>query len=89
MGRDVGVALLKTIVFAKVVEVITTEDDSAVHLGGDDDALEDGASDRDVAGEGALLINVLALDGSAWGLEAEADVAVVADGRLALQKGTI
>ena len=84
--RDVGVALLKAIVFAEVVEVVAANDDGAGHLGGDDDALEHRATDRHIASEGALLVDVLALNGSARGLEAKADVAVVADSRLALGK---
>ena len=40
--------------------------------------LEDSASDGNVRGEGALLVNVLLLDGSLRGLEAEADLLVEA-----------
>ena len=84
VGRDVGVALLETVVFAEIVEVVAADDDSAGHLGGGHDALEDGTTDGNVAGEGALLVDVLALNGSAGGLEAETNVLVVADSGLAL-----
>ena len=40
--------------------------------------LEDSASDGNVRGEGALLVNVLLLDGSLRGLEAEADLLIEA-----------
>ena len=42
-----------------------------VHLGGDDSAGKDTATDRDEAGEGALLVNVGALDGGLGRAEAQ------------------
>ena len=68
---NVLVTLLETTVLADVVEVIPADDDGVLHLGGDDDALEDTAADGDVAGEGALLVNVVALDGGGGGLDAK------------------
>ncbi len=55
------VALLVAAVLGDVAEVVAAEDNGAVHLGGDDDALEDAAADADIAGEGALLVDVGAL----------------------------
>jgi len=59
-GGDVGgkvlVALLVTGVLGDEVEVFAADDDRPVHLGRHDGAGEDTAADRDLAGEGALLV---------------------------------
>ena len=59
------------------MKVISSDNHGVLHLGGDDDTLEDTATDRDVAGERALLVDVVALNGSLWGLETKADALVV------------
>lgn len=56
MGGEVLVALLVTVVLGDEVEVLATDDDGAVHLGGDDGTGQDTAADGDLAGEGALLV---------------------------------
>jgi hypothetical protein len=78
------VSLLESVVFLDVMEVISSDDDGSGHLGGNDNTLNDLASDGDVAGEGALLVDVLALNGGGGGLEAQTDVLVVSNtlGRL-------
>ena len=38
------------------MEVVAADDDGAGHLGGDDTAGEDAATDRDLTSEGALLV---------------------------------
>lgn len=59
-GRDVSskvlVPLLVTVVLGDVVEVFTADDDGTVHLGRDDTAGQDTATDGDKTGEGALLV---------------------------------
>lgn len=52
-------------------KVITTDNYSAAHLGGDDNTLENAATDGDIACEGALLVDVGALqksdkEGEGW-----------------------
>lgn len=79
VSSEVSVSLLVSVIFGNVMEVVTSDDNGAVHFGGDDDALEDLTPDGDVAGEGAFLINVGALDGFLRGLEVESDVLVVPD----------
>lgn len=63
-GRDVGgevlVALLVTGVLGDEVEILPADDEGAVHLGGDDSAGQDTATDGDEAGEGALLVCIVA-----------------------------
>ena len=56
MGGKVLVAFLVTVVLGDEVEVFAADDDGSVHLGRDDGAGEDTATDRDLTGEGALLV---------------------------------
>ena len=76
---EVLVALHVTLVLLDVVEVVATDDDGLVGLGGVDDATHEAAADGDVAGEGALLVDVLAVDGGLGGLEAKTDGLPVAE----------
>jgi hypothetical protein len=56
VSSQVLVALLVTVVLGDVVEVFTADDDGAVHLGGNNTAGQDTATDGDETGEGALLV---------------------------------
>jgi len=76
VGGKVLVALLVTRVLGDEVEVFTADDERAVHLGRDDGAGEDTATDRDQTSEGALLVDVVALNGGLGRPEAQADVLV-------------
>lgn len=49
-------SLLVTGVLGDKVEVLSSDDDGSVHLGGNDGAGQDTATDGDEAGEGALLV---------------------------------
>ena len=71
---DVSVPLLVPVVFGDVVEVITSDHDGPLHLGGDADALEDLAPDGHIAGEGTFLVDVFALNGFLGGLEAQSNI---------------
>lgn len=85
-------ALLVTVVLGDEVEVLATDDDGALHLGGDDLTSEDATTDGDITGEGALLVDVLALNGLLGGLEAKTDLlvpAVVLDRLLAGNLGVL
>lgn len=59
-GRNVGgevlVSLLITGVLGDEVQVLSSDNESSVHLGGDDSAGQDTATDRNEASEGALLV---------------------------------
>ena len=48
------------LVLGDPVEVVPADDERARHLGRHHDALENAPADRDVAGEGALLVHVRA-----------------------------
>lgn len=78
MHRQVLVSLLESVVLLHVVQVVAADHDGALHLLLDHDALQDTASDRDHAGERALLVDVVALDRILRRLEAETDLPVEA-----------
>jgi hypothetical protein len=56
VGGEVLVALLVTRVLGDEVEVLSSDDESSVHLGGNDGASQDTATDGNETGEGALLV---------------------------------
>ena len=68
-----------SIVFGDIVKVVSSDNDGSLHFGGDADAFQDSASDGDVAGEGAFLIDVGGFDGLFGSSEAESDVLEVSD----------
>ena len=69
--------LLVPVVLGYVVQVVAAHHHCPLHLGRNDNALEDPPADGDFAGEGALLVDVGALYGLLWGLEVESHVLVV------------
>lgn len=72
------VALLITGILGHVVEVVTADDDGTGHLGGLHNTAEHTATDGNVAGEGALLVNIVANDRLLGSLDAKADVLPIA-----------
>lgn len=56
VGSEVLVSLLVTGVLGDEVKVLAADDDGTVHLGGNDGAGQDTATDGDETGEGALLV---------------------------------
>jgi len=74
VGMDILVPLLETTVLLDVVKVVPADDNSALHLGGGNKSLQDLTTDGDVASEGALLVNVVSLDGSIRGLDSQTNV---------------
>eukprot|EP00170_Pyropia_yezoensis_P000451 contig_2387_g452 len=78
MGRDVAVALLKTLVLLDPVQVLAADDHRAAHLGGHHHPAKQPAADGDITGEGTLLVNVVAVNGLSRGLDAQANVLVPA-----------
>lgn len=71
MCRDVGVALLVTLIFLDVVEVVAPDDNGAVHLGRFDLAAENPAANRYIASKGALVVDIVTLDCFLGGTESE------------------
>lgn len=56
VGGKVLVSLLVSGVLGDVVEVLSSDDEGSVHLGGNNGAGQDTATDGDETGEGALLV---------------------------------
>ena len=81
MDWDIPVPFLVSVIFGNIMKIISSDDNGPLHFGGDDNTLENFASDGDIAGEGALFVDVLGLDGFLGGSEAESNVFVVSDAR--------
>jgi len=63
VDTHVAVTLLETTVFPHKVQVVATNDNSALHLGLADHAGQDASTDPHITGPGALLVDVGAIDG--------------------------
>ena len=74
MSVDVLVALLKPTVLRNVMEVVSTYDNRALHLCRGNKTLQNLTTDRYIAGERALLIDVVPLDGSIRCLNPESNI---------------
>jgi len=74
MSMDVLVTLLETTVLLDVVQVIPPHNHSTLHLRRGDKSLQDLSADRHVSSEGALLVNVVSLDGGIRGLDSQTNV---------------
>ncbi len=62
MHAHVLVPFLEAVVFADVVQVVPADDDGALHLHLEYDTSQNSSADRHVSGEGALPVDVRALD---------------------------
>lgn len=58
MNRHVLVALFESVVLLDVVQVVSSDDNSPVHLHLGDDTGQNAATDGHVASEGTFLVNV-------------------------------
>eukprot|EP00804_Cyclotella_cryptica_P023606 CCRYP_011945-RC/>CCRYP_011945-RC protein AED:0.47 eAED:0.52 QI:0/0/0/1/0/0/3/0/178 len=74
MSVDVLVTLLITLVLGDVVEVVPTNDNGALHLSGDDKTLDNLTTNGDVSREGALLVDIVALNGGIGGFDPKTDI---------------
>ena len=70
------------------MEVVPTDDNGTVHFGGYNLAGKNTSTDGDVTSEGALLVNVRALDGSLGRAEAQTNVLVPSPGAGVLARST-
>ena len=68
---NVLVTLLETTVLGDVVQVIPSDDNRSLHFGGNDESLEDASADGHISGKGALLVDIVALNGGSRCLDAE------------------
>jgi hypothetical protein len=72
-------SFLETLIFLHVVEVVSTDNNSVGHLGGNNHTLDDTASDGDVASERAFLIDVISFNSFTGGFESKSNILPVAD----------
>ena len=84
MGWDLRVPLLETLVLANPMKIVTSDDNSPPHLRRDANTSHDPSTDRNSSSERAFLINISAILGSGWGLDAQTNVLDVTDSLLAL-----
>jgi len=73
MSWQVAMSLLESIVFFDVMQVVSSQNDSSVHLIRKDDSLEDSSSDGYFRCEWALLVNVHTIFCFERSLETETD----------------
>lgn len=66
---NVLVSLFVSVVFWNVVQVVSSDDDGTVHLGGNNGTRQDLTTDGNQTSEWTLLVNVRTFDGGLWGLE--------------------
>lgn len=83
VSGNVLVSLLITRVLGDKMQVLSSDDDGAVHLGGNDGTGQDTATDRDETSERALLVDVAALNGGLGGSETQTDVLIPSSATLA------
>jgi hypothetical protein len=83
VNSNVPVTLFETTVLGDVVQVVPPHNNGSLHLGGSDLSLEDAASNGNVACEGTLFVNVVALNGGWGSLNAQTNISHKAHGLLA------
>ncbi len=66
---NVLVSLFVSVVFWNVVQVVSSDDDGTVHLGGNNGTRQDLTTDGNQTSEWTLLVDVRTFDGGLWGLE--------------------
>jgi len=71
---SVVMSLLETVVLLDVVEVVAANNDGSGHLVGNNHGSEDSSTNRNVASEWALLVDVSTVNGLLWSNETKADV---------------
>jgi hypothetical protein len=88
VGSQILVSLFVTAVLLDVVQVFTTNDDGAFHLGAHDSSSKDTATNGNVTSEGALLVNVSTSNGFLGSDKTQTDV-LVPTSTLALGNDTL
>jgi len=73
MNSHIPMSLLKPVVLADIMKIVTTDDDGSLHLHLGDDSSQNPPSDRDISCEGAFLVDVGSIRRLAWSLEPKSD----------------
>ena len=63
MNRHVAMSLFETVVLLDVMEIVTADDDSPLHLHLLNDSGENTSTNRNISSEGAFLVKVRTLNG--------------------------
>ena len=74
MDRHIAVPFLESVVFLNEVEVISSDHNSPLHLHLHHNSSENTSSDKDIASEGTLLVDVSAFGCISRSLKAEANI---------------
>lgn len=74
MSSNILVPFLVTTVLGNVMQIIPSDDDGSLHLGGDNLSLQNSSTNRNVSNKGALFVNITSLDSSIRGLNSKANV---------------
>lgn len=74
MDWDISMSLFVSVVFGHIVKIIPSHNNCSLHFCGDNDALEDFASDGYFACEGTFLIDVLRFNGFFGCFESQSDI---------------
>lgn len=69
-------SLFVSVVLWNVVQVVSSDDDGTVHLGGDNGTGQDLTTNGNQTSEWTLLVNVRTLNSGLWGLETQTSVLV-------------
>ena len=69
VSSNVLVSFLVTTVLSDVVQVVSSDNDSSLHLGGHDLSFEDSSTDGNISSKGALLVDIRSLNGGIGGLD--------------------
>lgn len=69
VSSQVLVSLFVSVIFWNVVQVVSSDDDGSVHLGGDNSTGQNLTSDGNSTDEWTLLVNVGTFNSGLWGLE--------------------
>ena len=86
VNSNILVALLKTTILGDVVQIVTSHNNSVLHLCANNQSLKDAATNAHVTGERALLVNIRSLNSGSRSFNSETDVLYPAHG-LALTLG--
>ena len=74
VSGNISVTLFKTTVLLNIVQVIPSDNNCALHLGRDDNSLQDGTTDGNISSEGALFVDKVSFNGCARSLDSKTNI---------------
>ena len=79
MSGDVSVSFLISVVLGDIVQVVSSDNNSPLHLGRDDDSFKNLTSNTHSTSKRAFLIDVVRFDGFLGSLEVKTNILIVSD----------